>query len=116
MKKFFLSLTVLLSFTLVACDQLFSIWDDVDNYVESVSFQSETYNIFKDNIQICNIVVNPTDALDYYETEFYISNMDVAFIKSSTNKSCTIEARNKGNAIITAKIGGQECQAVINVM
>lgn len=116
MKKGFLIFIALISLCFISCDAYFNFIDGVDNYIETVNFQSENYQIMSGNIQICNIVVNPTDAIDYYDTEFLISNTEVAFIKSSTNKSCTIEGRQKGNAIITAKIGNKECQAVINVM
>ena len=116
MKKLFVILITVVSFCFMSCNP-FAIFDDeLDGYVESVRFQSENYMMMSGTIQICNIIVTPGDSFDYFDTEFYISNTDVAFIKSSTKKNCTIEARTKGSTIITAKVGDQDCQAVINVM
>ncbi|MDY3132275.1 MAG: hypothetical protein SOW31_11150 [Treponema sp.] len=104
-----------LSFIFTSCDAIFKFLDEYNYYVENVYFQSENYSVMEGNNLICSLIIEPADSFDYYSAEFSILNTDIAFIKSSNGKSCTVLAKKKGSTVISARINGIECKAIINV-
>lgn len=112
MKKCFFILFMI--FNLVSCDFLNDVFFQ-DNYLESVSFGFGSYSVEKGNETVLYVQASPSDAFEYYDTDFEVSNSLVCGITERNGNWIIVKGISKGSTIITCKMGSKECKTVVNV-
>jgi len=110
MKKILFSFLFLFLFT--SCDFL----RETDNYVESINFISENYNVYEDNLVACTLKCTPTDCFNFYQAEFSLGDEEICRIVQQDERSVVVQGLKKGSTILNARVGNKKCFCIINVI
>lgn len=99
--------------SLVSCSYLNNYVEDYK--VESISFDTNTKTIKVGGLGRSNVIIEPADAVDYYDVAYTSSNTDVITIYESSYDGVVFYGEKVGSAYITAKIDDKEDVLVVNV-
>ena len=106
---------ILLMFCILNFSGCKNIFENVDNYVETLSFQAGSYNIYAGEYVVCNLLAGPVDSFSYYIPVYSVEDSSVCEIRKTEPNSVVIYGKKEGSTLLVSKLGNKTAFAVVNV-